>query len=310
MMHRVALALLLASGCASAGEAARDLLERMGEAMATREYDGVLVYMHDGRVETLRVVRSYENGLPMARVTALSGAPRIVESADAASQCTTPDGTVTTVHPDPTLQFSSAAPSLRAAPEAYYELRVAGDDRVAGLDAEIVEARPRDRMRFGMRVWIAQSTGMLLGSSRLRFDGRPLEQMMFSHIRVGPAHLAAESPVAAPMAPGARAANDSSVVAPTTLRGPSVRMPPGFELIGAGPGPRSESRHFLYSDGIANVSLYLDPAESDIAPPIGDVMRRGAIHVFERRGARTSAVVLGDVPAATIKAIAASLQLD
>lgn len=311
MIHRVALALLLASGCASAGEAARALLERMGEAMATREYDGVLVYMHDGRVETLRVARSYENGSPIARVTALSGAARVVESAPDASQCTSPDGTVTTVHRDPTLQLSASANALRAAPEAYYELRVAGDDRVAGLDAEIVEARPRDRMRFGMRVWIAQATGMLLGSSRLRPDGRPLEQMMFSQLRIGPVHLPLE-PRFAPRPPASITGDgDAPAAGSAAPRGPIVRMPRGFALVGEGPGPRADSRHFLYSDGIANVSLYLDPLEpGTLAPPSEEVMRRGAIHVLERRGERTSAVVLGDVPAATIRAIAASLQLD
>ena len=124
MMQRVALVLLFASGLAAASDDARVLLTRMGEALATREYDGVLVYLHDGRIETLRVVRTYENGLPTARVTAMSGAPRTLETAPNASQCTLPDGSVTTIDRDSMQYLTAAATALRSVPESIYQLRV------------------------------------------------------------------------------------------------------------------------------------------------------------------------------------------
>ena len=241
MMQRVALVLLLASGFAAASDDARVLLTRMGEALATREYDGVLVYLHDGRIETLRVVRTYENGIPTARVTAMSGAPRTLETAPNASQCTLPDGSVTTVDRDSMQYLTAAATALRNVPESIYELRVAGDDRVAGFDADIVEATPRDEARFGFRVWIAQASGMLLGSSRLRPDGQPLEQMMFTRLRVGLAHAPQQGGRASRLAP----AGGVPAVALSPKDVPAIELPVGFRLIGAGPGPRSLSRHYM-----------------------------------------------------------------
>lgn len=305
MMQRVALALLFASGFAAASDDARALLTRMGEALATREYDGVLVYLHDGRIETLRVVRTYENGVPTARVTAMSGAPRTLETAPNASQCTLPDGSVTTVDRDSMQYLTAAATALRSVPESIYELRVAGDDRVAGFDADIVEATPRDEARFGFRVWIAQASGMLLGSSRLRPDGQPLEQMMFTRLRVGLAHAPPPIVRADGLAPAGSV--PAAALAPKDV--PTIELPMGFRLIGAGPGPRSESRHYLYSDGLASISLYLEPP-SELDTPIPGVLRRGAIHVLERRGEARNALLMGDVPASTLKTIAASLVLD
>lgn len=305
MMQRVALVLLFASGFANASDDARALLSRMGEALATREYDGVLVYLHDGRIETLRVVRTYENGLPTARVSALSGAPRAMETAPDASQCTLPDGSVTTIQRDSMQHLTAAAAALQSVPDSIYQLRVAGDDRVAGFDVDIVEATPRDAARFGFRVWIAQASGMLLGSSRLQPDGRPLEQMMFTQLRLGVAHARPPAPSlqALPPAGGLPA----FALAPKDI--PVIELPMGFKLIGAGPGPRAQSRHYLYSDGLASISLYLEPP-SELTPPVSGVLRRGAIHVLERRGNASSALLLGDVPSSTLQTIAASLVLD
>lgn len=305
MMHRVALILLFASGFANASEEARALLTRMGEALATREYDGVLVYLHDGRIETLRVVRSYENGLPTARVTSMSGAPRAMETAPDASQCTLPDGSVTTIQRDSMQYLTAAATALQGVPESIYELRVAGDDRVAGFDADIVEATPRDESRFGFRVWIAQTSGMLLGSSRLQPDGRPLEQMMFTRLRLGLAHARPSAAATRALAPSGGL--PAFALAPKDI--PAIELPMGFKLIGAGPGPRSASRHYLYSDGLASISLYLEPP-SELSAPVPGVLRRGAIHVLERRGREQHALLLGDVPANTLQTIAASLVLD
>ncbi len=305
MMQRAALALLFASGLAAASDDARVLLTRMGEALATREYDGVLVYLHDGRIETLRVVRTYENGVPTARVTAMSGAPRTLESAPNASHCTLPDGSVTTIERDSMQYLTAAATALRTVPESIYRLRVAGDDRVAGFDADIVEATPIDAARFGFRVWIAQASGMLLGSSRLRPDGQPLEQMMFTRLRVGLAHPRPPAVSTNSLAPPGSL--PAEALAPADV--PAIELPVGFRLIGAGAGPRSLSRHYLYSDGLASISLYLEPP-TQLDSPVPGVLRRGAIHVLERRGGALNALLMGDVPASTLKTIAASLELD
>ncbi len=305
MMQRTALLLLLASGIASASEDPRALLTRMGETLATREYDGVLVYLHDGRIETLHVVRTYANGMPTASVTALTGAPRAFESAPGASQCTLPDGSVTTIERDSMQYLTAAATALQGVPESIYELRIAGDDRVAGFDADIVEATPRDESRFGFRVWIAQESGMLLGSSRLRPDGRPLEQMMFTRLRLGLAHSRATAPAMHGLAPPGGL--PAFALAPKDI--PAIELPMGFKLIGAGAGPRPQSRHYLYSDGLASISLYIEPP-SELAAPVPGVLRRGAIHVLERRGEAHNALLLGDVPANTLQTIAASLVLD
>jgi len=129
--------------------------------------------------------------------------------------------------------------------------------------------------------------------------------MMVTRLRLGVAH--ARPPATSVQAVAPAGGLPASALAAKDV--PVIELPMGFKLIGAGPGPRPHSRHYLYSDGLASISLYLEPP-SELTPPVSGVLRRGAIHVLERRGDAHSALLLGDVPSSTLQTIAASLVLD
>ena len=88
-----------------------------------------------------------------------------------------------------------------------------------------------------------------------------------------------------------------------------ARVPPGFLKIVDGfrrlHGTRQVA-HLVYSDGLVAVSVFIEPIGG--APhPIG-ISRQGGINVFIRQQDDNLVTVLGEVPAATVRQIAHSVE--
>ena len=303
------LALLAGLGLALPGFAqdANAWLARMGQAMSGLDYQGEFVYAHGGRLETLRVYHAADaNGAPRERLVSLSGAPREIVRGG---------GQVTLLGSRPRAAVygepGTLQPQLLAAlgqdPARllrHYDLALGGTDRIAGLATQLVEVRPKDSFRYGYRLWLETETGMLLKSVRYGADGRPVEQVMFTRIalRERPAEAdlagtAAENPLPNAMnlpQPAASAATPAWNVANT---------PDGFELALRQPAPQPGTEHLIYSDGLASVSVYVEPL-TRAAPAFTGPSMRGAIALYGRVVDGHQITVLGDVPVATVERFA------
>jgi sigma-E factor negative regulatory protein RseB len=289
-----ALAVALAVGvpAAHAEDDPAVWLERMAVALERNDYEGTLVYVHDGEVEAMRVVRTHSEAGPREVLTALTGERREIVREGASARFTLAGGRLVLagVIPD-----SGPGESRRPGAAEQYELLVVGTDRVAGHDSAVLDARPRDDSRYGYRLWLEAASGMLLGSRTFGADGEPVEQLMFTELRLTPAATAA-----AGEAPQALVAATTAEVAWR-----AEAMPPGFRLIAIPPGDAG-THHLVYSDGLASVSLYIEPQQAGALPP-GMTARRGAVGLVGRALDGFRVVVVGDLPAPTLDRIAASV---
>ena len=82
-----------------------------------------------------------------------------------------------------------------------------------------------------------------------------------------------------------------------------VEPPSGFVLALQQPEPPSGSEHLVYSDGIANVSVYVEPLSTQ-APAFSGPASRGSTNLYGRVVDGRQITVLGDVPAATVERFA------
>lgn len=290
-----AFAVLLAcfASGASADDVAESWLARMAAAHAEREYDGTFIYVHDGRIETMRVVHTIGPEGPRDAVSSLTGEPREVVRAD--GELRTSGNGVTTVLPSGPAVVFNGSPSDALRDGTHYRVGVIGEDRVAGYATTVVEARPSDGFRYAYRLWIERDSGLLLRSALSAEDGTTIEQLMFTTLALRPAGAAPGRP---------------ATTAVPTLAGPrfSQPLPDGFRLV-ATPPPQGGRRHFLYSDGLANVSLYVEPLARGVEPITG-ALRRGAINLYGHVARDRQVVVVGDVPVNTAHRIAVSLDPD
>ena len=302
-VRRLALALGLTLALPALAQDANAWLARMGQALNGLDYQGELVYAHGGQIEALRVFHAIEPGGVRERLVSLSGAPR--EVMRGAGQVTLSGSRPrAAVYGEAGLAPTRLLADFGSEPDrlaAHYSLAMVGADRVAGLATQVLDVRPRDAFRYGYRLWLENDSGMLLKSIRFGADGRPVEQLMFTRIalreRPSEADLAGapgEAPVANPM-PLPQAA--------TAAPGWSVaNVPDGFTLAASKP-LRDDVEHLVYSDGLAHVSVYVEPL-TPAAPAFTGPSTRGAVNIHGRVLDGHQIIVLGDVPPATVERFA------
>lgn len=298
MARALALLLLLLAGPAAADQAA-DLLQRMHHAVHALDYVGTLVYGERGRMEALRV---YHAGGPpeRERLVSLTGDPREVVREDGRVTCIGLGNAAPMTFPAaPGLPSLPATAGAAASP--HYAVALAGSSRIAGRDADEIAIRARDAFRYSFRAWVDRDTGMLLKAVRLGADGATVDQLMFTDISIGQQPAEADlqaSSAAQVLPPGAGAAVLAADQARWTVRD----LPPGFRLMSVARGPAAGEEHQVYSDGLASVSVYVEPAAAaDTLSPAGS---RGAISVFARHQDGFRVVVIGDVPERTVQRMA------
>jgi len=70
-------------------------------------------------------------------------------------------------------------------------------------------------------------------------------------------------------------------------------------------GHPAQVSHIVYSDGVAAVSVFIEPMPK--SPPPSGPTYQGAVNIYVRSQADQMVTVLGETPARTVKQIAESL---
>jgi len=113
--HFAALALAwTATGVAPAEEQApTHWLERMNQALTTRNYDGTFSHWHGGHVEMLRIIHRVQDGTVSERLASLDGSGREFVRTGASLSCYLPDKRTVVVERRPPTQTPRPSPSPR-----------------------------------------------------------------------------------------------------------------------------------------------------------------------------------------------------
>lgn len=295
----------------AAGDAAA-ALGRMTDAMRSRAYEGTLVYTHDGHMQTMSVIHGIVDGVVHERMRTLSGQPfEVIRMGDKLT-CVWPASRRAMVSQRPGDLLPPKPPrGLERLPDAY-AAEMTGEARMAGRSADVVHVRPRDRFRYGYRMWIDRETGLLLRSDLLGGDGEAVERLMFTRLEP------LESVTAARFEPTLEGLeyvrHGDPDAGRSTLDDPRWRatdLPSGFRSIShrrqAMPPHGHAVQHSVFTDGLASVSVFVEPPDAGDMPLEG-LSRMGAVHAFGVRRDGYHVTVVGEVPAATVRRIARSVQ--
>jgi sigma-E factor negative regulatory protein RseB len=297
-----------------ADEDATQWLERMSQAAHTLTYTGTFVYMQDGQMETMQLVHAVDAAGEHERLVSLSGTHREVIRDHGKVSCYLPEKeTLVAGHPATPPGFPLNLPTQWEQLRNVYDFKVLGLSRVAGLAAQQIAIVPRDKLRYGQNYWIAADSGLLLRADTVNEQGEVVEQLEFTSLQQMeqiPAELLQ------PRA-GSRAVNpshqaDSSKSGNSlTLHWHVARLPAGFELELQRQHAIADDGvvvdHLIYSDGLASVSIFIEP-RSDQAEESGSTSRRGSVNAYTRILAQQRITVLGEVPPATVKQIGESIE--
>jgi sigma-E factor negative regulatory protein RseB len=305
---RAAAALLaLSAGLAHAQpsqsvDAALGWLRKMHDATQRLSYRGTFVYQHGARTETSRITRHAPADIE--RLEVLDGVPREIVRTRDTVKCYLPDSRVVKVDKrSADRSFPALLPERTSALARHYDIELGGRQRIAGFDCQTVVLTPRDNLRYGYRLYADTKSGMLLKAVTFDASGETVEQFSFTQLAIGgvtreqvkPSHQAREWRV------------ENAEAAPARLAGWSVSAElPGFikvmELrrrLGASP----RAGQVVYSDGLAAVSVFIEPMEGREDPVQTGTASLGAVHIFIREVANHRVTVVGETPAASVQRI-------
>jgi sigma-E factor negative regulatory protein RseB len=304
-MFMVALLSLWSPASLAQGAGAADeQLQRMASALRSLSYEGTLVYSHDGRLETLRIVHRIDDGRVHERLESLNGPLRTMTRVQDQVTCHLSDARPISVRDQglgtDLLRSRAIDPAALA---SNYLIHHLGSARVAARQTEVVGIIPRDRMRYGYRFFIDQETGLPLKFDLMDSEHKAIEQIMFTALE-----LHAEQP---PPSPARSAeAGDPAPPAPPSL-GPwrLDPLPAGFEVVMVDHWTDDEDdrvEHFVLSDGLASISVYVENGDQE---GLSGGSRIGAVHAVGGVVEGHQVTVVGEVPAQTVEAVLAAVSL-
>lgn len=300
----------------SATDGPEAALARMQSAVDALDYEGTFVYVHEGRLDAMRILHRADSGgagEARERLIALNGAQReVVREGDRVVWLLPEEETVMVDRSPAGNPLREALPGYDDGVEAHYEFTDLGRARIAGRLTSGMLVRPRDDLRYGYRLWLDTETGMPLKSELVDPDGEVVEQVMFTSVRIG-VPISDDALEPETETEGYRTVEIDPRGEGAPLAGTLwqvERLPPGFRL-SARNLERTDSggtrEQLVFSDGLASVSVFVEKARGQ-EPPAGKT-RMGATHARSERLGAYQVTVIGEVPADTVELIADSVTL-
>ena len=304
----------------------RAWLEKMNQALATRNYDGTFFHLSEGRVETMRIVHRVKAGSVTERLQSLDGSGREFVRSNAELICYLPDQHTVLVQPRQERgPFLGSLPRFGSDADQFYLIEALPASHVLGRAARVIVVNPKDQFRFGYRLWLDENTAMPLKTQLCDSHGQVIEQILFARLDM-PANIPDADLTPAVHTEGMRwvrqgPAPDATPSALADYR--ASQLPPGFRLTVSGVqmlgDASAPAAHLVYSDGVATVSVFVEaesppkPAAEETPgsspePPMQGLARVGSGFAFSTTVQGHQVTAVGEVPAQTVEFIAHSVR--
>jgi sigma-E factor negative regulatory protein RseB len=293
---------LLASAAYAQSPETLAWLKKIQDATRNLSYTGTFVYQQGNRNETSRITRLAS--ADVERLEVLDGLPRELVRTRDTVRCYLPESKVVKVErrtPDRT--FPALLPDQLNALAQHYDIALGDTQRIGGFECQAVMLAPKDNLRYGYRLYADKSSGMLVRAITVDSAGNQIEQFTFTQLSLG--HVT-------PDMVKSRHANanfrvEDAEAAPARLAGWTVATElPGFHKVVELTRRLGESRpvgQVVYSDGLAAVSVFIEPLQGRSEPAKTGLASLGAIHIYTRQVANHMVTVVGEAPAASVQRI-------
>lgn len=298
---------------AHAEEDIQTLLNNMNSTLEMGNYRGTFVFMHDGMVETMRIIHGYSPSGVREKLVSLTGDAReVIRDKDV----------LTCIWPRDKLVVIESARARHGLPSSlpenfdelafHYKLKTVGSDRIAGFSCKNVRFEPLDEFRYGHELCISSRLGMLLKSKTFGADNKVIENMMFTNFRM------LKSVPDELFEPSVQLKDYTWRTASVELNGEMQpdrawkiqNLPPGFSLSSVTRRLMSASKkpvqHMVITDGLASVSVFISEIDESKQAYKG-AHSKGVINAYARDLNQHQITVVGEVPEGTVKSIGESI---
>lgn len=287
------------------------MVEKANQAAHQLNYKGVFVYQSGTSVSSMQIMHmNYGPSGEFARLVLLDGAPR--EMLRQGNDVIIYQPKSEKIMMDKRrLQngFPAVLPKMSDDIKANYQIRSGGNERIGGHEGQVVVLEPRDKYRYRCKLWIEHDSGLLLKMAILGDRDDVIEQVAFSQLMLvdnssndwfhpdiqrGKSYEMAPEETVTPIS-----AQDENWVV--------THLPPGFrkteQVKRAIPGKAFPVNHLVFWDGLASVSLFIEPVGHGATLPLVGSFNQGATNVLVTVHDGHQIVVIGEVPPVTVMQI-------
>ncbi|HYD78437.1 MAG TPA: MucB/RseB C-terminal domain-containing protein [Paucimonas sp.] len=299
---------------------AQGWLRTLQSAAQKLSYSGTFIYQQGSQVRTSRITHVVDGRNELEKLEILDGKPREYIRSNEEIVYYIPE--LRTLLVEKRVAQDVFPGILAANPgdlATYYTMRKAETGRVAGFDCQAIVLEPKDRLRYGYKLWAEKNSGLLLRAQTLDDGNDVVEQIAFTQIAIGNIDRGRAKPTFV-NTNGWRVENPT-----TTLSAPSgwnvKTLPPGFKKIGEvkrvvsdtsttgasanAQAGRREATQLVFSDGLAAISVFIEPGAHSKTE---GSMRQGAMNIVGKRHGDFWLTIVGEVPLAAIKQVANSIE--
>jgi sigma-E factor negative regulatory protein RseB len=285
------------------------ILEKSAFAARELNYEGQFSYINGEQRRTVEIKHMNYGGREVARNIVLDDNQREVYSQGnniVIFQPTTTNVIIKKRHGQNL--FPAMLPTNLSVIKANYSARLAGTEYVAEREAQVVELMPADVYRYSYKVWADVKFGLILKMALLNASNKTLEQIYFNKLSMLNTHNnlnwfqpkidMSKSYVTETDAPITRVANDWIV---------TTDLPAGYRKVDhiqrVVRGKETMVDQLIFSDGIASVSLFIEPLAKGQRPKKGHMLM-GSTNMCANVVDGHQIIVVGEVPEKTVESIA------
>jgi sigma-E factor negative regulatory protein RseB len=292
-------------------------LKKIQSSAQKLNYSGTFVYQQGSQVRTSRITHILNGKNELEKLEILDGKPREYIRNNEEIACYMPESksirVERRVNKDVFPAILGANPTDLA---QHYDMKKGETGRVAGYDCQAIILEPKDKLRYGYKLWAEKSTGLLLKAQTVNEKNDVVEQIAFTQIVIG--HVEPnQAKTSFKNTHGWRVEN--AVMSEADLSNWTVKaMPSGFKKVremkrlitdtvpeNSAPTQREVSQ-IVYSDGLAAISVFIEAGSQSRTE---GSMQQGAMNIIGKRQGDYWLTVVGEVPAAAIKQVANSIEL-
>lgn len=286
-------------------------LDLMADAVSTTSYQGTVIRSKRGESEALKVVHKIVDGIVNERVTSQEGNGLEIIRIGNEVHCILPDQKSVLVEgwKNQSTLFSPL-PRSEVANTPQYDLSVLREGRIAGREAILLAIRPHDEYRYAHRIWLDSASGFPLQTEVRNIDGDLIEEVKFAEISFTDniSDDAFDASVDLDGFTWYREPSRYETVAVETDWA-CDDLPAGFRAVSTttekSSKDGSETTHIVFSDGIANVSVFIESPDGNERE--GWAML-GASNSFSVMMDEYQVTAVGEVPGVTVQRVAASMR--
>lgn len=297
-------------------------LTKVQSAAQNLNYSGTFVYQQGSQVRTSRIAHALEGKNEVEKLEVLDGTPREYIRRNDEITYIAPESKTLLIEKRVLKDiFPSVLTAHPGRLSSYYVVTVGPGQRVAGYDTKQIVLKPKDGFRYGYKLLAEKSTGLLLKMQTMNETGAVLEQIAFTQLSIGAVPSAKLRPNVADTR-GWRVEN--AVTTQISKSDWKVKtLPPGFKKVREmkrllsnpeatdtsggklSPGSSREVSQMVFSDGLATVSVFVEAAA---AGRTEGALHQGAMNILSKRQDNFWLTIVGEVPSATIRKIAGSIE--